>query len=138
MNRYELLIFATIVAQLCFWAGWWLCATRNKPSWLNHKLAYKLQGYQVICVEASNGIKLGELIEGVDGYWAFFPEMRGGYWEGWILRELADKLDAINRPWDRALRDFFREGRPGYQPRASLEQIAAARDGKGNPPPREP
>lgn len=139
MSKIEIVAIALSLAWLTFWGGWWLCRTRYKePKNREQVLTYITVGYHVIEVQTSNGIKIGELIEGVDGYWAFFPETRGGYWEGWILQELANKLDLVNGPWDRQLRRFLRDSRPGYQPQTSLDEVARQRAGKGNPPPREP
>jgi len=40
----------------------------------------------------------------VDGYYKFFPTRasmgRGGYWEPWILRRIADIVDDKNANWD--------------------------------------
>lgn len=47
-----------------------------------------------------NGVKIGALIMCEDGYYNFFPELRGGYWTSYIMREIADKVDEINKPWD--------------------------------------
>jgi len=52
-------------------------------------------------VEAENGVPLGELLQDVDGYLYFFPEIgRGGFWPSHMLRAIADKLDELNKPWN--------------------------------------
>jgi hypothetical protein len=47
-----------------------------------------------------NGVILGHLLKEVDGYFVFYPELRGGFWESLIMRILADKMDDLNRDWD--------------------------------------
>ncbi len=48
-----------------------------------------------------NNQRIGELAVGDDGYFIFFADSdkRGGM-EEWLLRELADELKRINKPWD--------------------------------------
>jgi hypothetical protein len=48
-----------------------------------------------------NNHHLGDFVMDVDGYYKFFPELtRGGYWEGWVLRDIADKETELNKDWD--------------------------------------
>jgi hypothetical protein len=47
-----------------------------------------------------NGVKLGELLQDVDGFYKFFPESRAGYWEEAVMRDIADALDALNSAWE--------------------------------------
>jgi hypothetical protein len=47
-----------------------------------------------------NTCKMGEFLVEVDGYFVYYPELRGGAWESWIMHEIADKLDELNAPWD--------------------------------------
>lgn len=47
-----------------------------------------------------NGVKLGEVLCNEDGYYDFWPELRGGYWSAPVLRQIADLLDAKNQLWD--------------------------------------
>lgn len=54
-----------------------------------------------------NGVKLGEILAGDDGFKQFWPELRGGYWETYVLRQIADMVDEINAPWEKQIRDFF-------------------------------
>jgi len=51
-----------------------------------------------------NGVKLGEVFSDVDGYQKFWPELRGGYWDTWVLREIADYVDSLNKEWDEQVR----------------------------------
>ncbi len=45
----------------------------------------------------SNGKKIGELVRMPgDGEWAFLPDLNGGLWTSWILRQIADIIDESN------------------------------------------
>jgi hypothetical protein len=49
------------------------------------------------------GIRLMErwdLSDYWDGYFYFWPEDNNGAWSSYHLRELADKMDEINKQWD--------------------------------------
>lgn len=53
-----------------------------------------------------NTIKAGEFLMDIDGYWKFFPEWtRRGYVPGYVLRELADKEEELNKEWDFTVRN---------------------------------
>lgn len=54
-------------------------------------------GYQVFY--AGNGQYLGDFLCDVDGYYKFFPSRTGGYWEGWVMRAIADEEEELNREW---------------------------------------
>ena len=54
-----------------------------------------------------NGVLLGEVISGDDGFFAFWPELRGGFWEAHVLRAIADNLDKINAPWEKQIEAYF-------------------------------
>lgn len=54
-----------------------------------------------------NGIQIGEFLMKEDGYFDFWPKLGGGYWPSYLLRELADQLDVINKPWEDDIRDYF-------------------------------
>jgi hypothetical protein len=43
---------------------------------------------------------VGDLIMDVDGHFYFWPEDNNGAWSSYHLRELADKMDEINKQWD--------------------------------------
>ena len=47
-----------------------------------------------------NGKLIGELIMDVDGYFYFWPEDNNGAWASSHLRELANKLDELNKEWN--------------------------------------
>ena len=54
-----------------------------------------------------NGKVIGDVYREVDGYYVFWPTGTG-FWESHMLREIADLLDAANKPWDDELTEFFR------------------------------
>lgn len=69
------------------------------------KLVSKSQDCQEVFYE--NGVHLGDFVINDDGYWVFFPELKGGYWDEYILQLLADKLKEINEPWDKEIQAYF-------------------------------
>ncbi len=54
-----------------------------------------------------NNQNAGDLECKEDGYWDWWPEVpgRGGYIPAWVLREIADKLDDLNAPWDKIVQE---------------------------------
>ena len=48
-----------------------------------------------------NGKLIGELIMDVDGYFYFWPADNNGAWAANHLRELANKLDELNKEWNK-------------------------------------
>lgn len=59
----------------------------------------------VIKVNHENGTYLGDFIMKEDGYYDFWPELRGGYWPSYLLRELANALDLLNEEWDKTIQN---------------------------------
>lgn len=55
-----------------------------------------------------NGAKLGDLQRDVDGYFYWWPvnPSNGGCLQSWILRNLADKMDELNRGWDKTINNM--------------------------------
>lgn len=49
-----------------------------------------------------SGKSLGYLSTLEDGFYYFFSEdgRFGGGWDAWVLRQIADKLDELNKPWE--------------------------------------
>ena len=48
-----------------------------------------------------NGVIVGDLLKGDDGYYVWWPiPDRHGYIPEHVLRELADKLQELNEDWD--------------------------------------
>jgi hypothetical protein len=61
-------------------------------------------------VHHENGVRLGDILAKEDGFYDFWPDYtqgRGGYWPAYILRELADKLDELNAPWQAQLEELM-------------------------------
>lgn len=54
-----------------------------------------------------NGGMLGTIEQEVDGFYYFFPQLRGGFWDAWILHDIARKLDALNEAWHIRLHQEF-------------------------------
>ena len=51
----------------------------------------------------------GDILRGEDGYFMFWPDGRRGSLTASNLREIADGLDADNKPWDEQIaRDMER------------------------------
>lgn len=59
-------------------------------------------------VHHENGVYLGEFVMDVDGYYYFYPDLKGGHWSAAVMREICDLLDARNAEWDREIRSFMR------------------------------
>lgn len=57
----------------------------------------------------TNGVYMGDFVVHVDGYYYWWPEPtdRGGIIQGWVLRELADRLDELNADWDAHINAYF-------------------------------
>lgn len=45
-------------------------------------------------------VHIGDLDQELDGYYYFTPINRGGFWAGWILKDIAFKLEALNEAWN--------------------------------------
>jgi len=58
-----------------------------------------------------NGVECGEFLRGDDGYYDWWPEFpsNGGCLASHFLREIADKLDKLNEPWDKQIQADFKE-----------------------------
>ena len=53
---------------------------------------------------------VGSFIADVDGYLYFWEEPNNkGSWSAHVLREIADKLDALNKPWNDYINAYFAE-----------------------------
>lgn len=50
---------------------------------------------------------LGHLLMKEDGFYDFWPDLKGGCWSAYVLREIADKLDEINAPYEKELNEYF-------------------------------
>jgi hypothetical protein len=47
----------------------------------------------------ANGVLLGHIVADVDGFYYFWPKLRGGHWSQELLRTIADHLEIKNKPW---------------------------------------
>ena len=54
-----------------------------------------------------NGLQIGEFLMKEDGYFDFWPKLGGGYWPSYLLRDLANHLDVLNKPWDDEIKNYF-------------------------------
>ncbi len=65
-----------------------------------------------------NSYLVGTFEIGDDGYWYYcFPDVNnGGLVASFILKELADKLDELNEPWDKIVEQ-------GLRPRAGSGEL---------------
>ena len=63
-------------------------------------------GYKVI---ANNGVYMGEFLVSDSGWFDWWPEFpsKGGYYSSDILKQLIDKLDELNQPYNDEVRKFF-------------------------------
>ena len=56
---------------------------------------------------AENGVKIGQILREVDGFFVFYPEQHGGFWPAHMLREVSNKLYELNEPWEKQINDYF-------------------------------
>ena len=69
----------------------------------------KLENYKLF---ADNNEEIGSFELDVDGFYYFWlKEDSKGCWEAHTLREIADKLDEINKPYRNSIEEFFRKER---------------------------
>lgn len=61
-------------------------------------------GYRV---EYENGVYLGDILAKEDGFYDFWPDLKGGYWPAYLLHVIADKLDELNKPWEDNIAVYF-------------------------------
>lgn len=54
-----------------------------------------------------NGVKLGECHPEVDGFYRFWPDLKGGYWDSYVLKAIAEHLDKLNAPIQKDIDDYF-------------------------------
>lgn len=60
-----------------------------------------------IDVHFSNGVYLGELSIADDGFYVFWPDTKGGYWDQMVLSEIVAKLEELNKPWQEEIDRYF-------------------------------
>jgi len=58
-----------------------------------------------------NGVYLGDLLTKDDGFYDWRPEhpSKGGCWPSSVLKELADKIDELNAPYEAQIEEYFNE-----------------------------
>lgn len=57
----------------------------------------------------NNNKDIGLVFRDVDGYYYWWPENMdwSGSWPSHVLRDIADLLDELNKPWDDELKEYF-------------------------------
>lgn len=72
----------------------------------------KKRGYDYYKVFYKNGVYLGDIISKEDGFYDFWPDYsKRGCWSAYVLRELADKLDEMNAPWEKDIEEYFSQNK---------------------------
>lgn len=61
-------------------------------------------GYDVM---HENGVKLGEIESGLDGFYHFWDEGREGYWPAELLLDIGNKLKELNEEWQKNIDNYF-------------------------------
>jgi hypothetical protein len=64
---------------------------------------YQQINQQKYIVRTNNGKFIGEFIMDVDGYFYFWSENNLGAWPSYLLRDIADKMDELNKSWNEQL-----------------------------------
>jgi hypothetical protein len=64
-----------------------------------------------ICITHENGMRCGDLVMDVDGYYYWWPPHRtcGGCWPEQFLTIISTKLKELNVPMDAELDAYFKE-----------------------------
>ena len=70
-------------------------------------LSYEDTAEGSVRVGYTNGICMGEIYMEVDGYYVFEPALNGGFWDGWVLAEIAETLEEMNAPYEKHLEEYF-------------------------------
>lgn len=53
---------------------------------------------------------VGEILVKEDGFYDFYPPYgKSGYYDSWVMREIADKLDELNKGWEENINEYFGE-----------------------------
>ena len=59
---------------------------------------------------SDNGKEIGSFQLDVNGYYYFYTdEETSGGWESYSLREIADELDKVNKPYRNSIEEYFRK-----------------------------
>lgn len=55
----------------------------------------------------TNGKELGEVVQDVDGYYAFVFFSNGGLWTSHVIASIAITLNDLNKEWDDTVKAYF-------------------------------
>ena len=68
-------------------------------------------GYYAIIVDGNSNHIIAYFVRDVDGYFYYINENergQGGTMASYTLREIADLLDELNKPWDNQIAEYFK------------------------------
>lgn len=54
-----------------------------------------------------NGVYMGDISRAHDFQYNFWPELKGGFWPEYLLREICDKLAELNKPINDEMNAYF-------------------------------
>jgi hypothetical protein len=60
-----------------------------------------------IDVFAYNDVQLGTFYMEIDGFYVYDAIHRPGFMPSYMLRALADKLDELNEPYEKQMKEYF-------------------------------
>ena len=63
-------------------------------------------------VISQNGKEIGELYIECDGFYVFIftqEQVNAGFWSAHYFREIADKIDELNKEWEREIETYFKK-----------------------------
>jgi hypothetical protein len=66
----------------------------------------KSDGDQRFALFHQNGVIMGLIARDCDLYYNFWPRLSGGFWPGHMLKEIADVLEALNKPIEKEYDDW--------------------------------
>ncbi len=58
-------------------------------------------------VTYENGVYMGDLSIAHDCNYNFWPDLKGGFWAGYVLKEIVDKLEELNKPINDEMNEYF-------------------------------
>ena len=70
-------------------------------------LSYEDTAGGSVRVGYTNGVYMGEIYREVAGYYVFEPAPNRGFWDGWVLAEIAETLKEMNAPYEKQLEEYF-------------------------------
>lgn len=64
------------------------------------------QDQDIYIVHHDSGARLGEILQGDDGYYIFYPSLPcTGFWKAYVLHGIALKMHELNKAWDKQVQD---------------------------------